>query len=747
MSTEMPDAMQKIFSYLSAKASDEELAMVRKAYEYASTAHAGQVRLSGEPYFSHPLAVAEALAELGFDAHAVTAGLLHDAVEDTKVTLEDVDADFGEQVADIVDGVTKISMMTFESKEEKQAENIRKMILAMSHDIRVPIVKLADRMHNMRTLDFQKPHRREPIARETMDIYAPLANRLGLHRIKLELENLSFKYLRPDLYAQITEWLDSNQVVERELISKIIAKLETILEENHLKGTVWGRIKHVFGIHKKMQEQNLSLEDMHDILAFRVIVSEKTDCYAMLGYVHAQWTPVPGRFKDYISMPKANGYQSLHTTVIGPEGERIEIQFRTEEMHRLAEHGVASHWLYKERKRAIDATATPHFEWVRDIVERQGQEADSKEFMHSLRLDLFKDEVFVFTPQGEVKELPEGATPLDFAFLIHSEVGCSCIGAKLNGKLVPLGTPLKNGDTVEIITGKKRHPSRDWLKLVKTSKARTRIQQYLRTEERTRTIALGRELLDKEIRKIGISVNRAEKEGLLQTIAHTLSLGSVQDLFVDLGYARHTPRWVVRRIQALLAPPEDPEALVTPLLTSHKKKKTPQTTEHAPANTEEKTKPQGSGGISLSGVDGVMYRLAKCCSPVPGDSIVGFIGRGGTGIVVHTANCPVVQDLEPDRLTSVQWDGQETMPFPARIHVIAYSVRGTLADIAIVLRDENVNISNVHGETLVDNRWEMEMLIEVNDVAHLYRTIDKLRHLQQVKEVFRSKADTEAELG
>lgn len=361
----LPLPMQNILSRLAANSTEAEQALVRKAYAYAAAAHAGQVRLSGEPYLSHPLAVAEVLAELGFDAHSVAAGLLHDTVEDTKVTLEEVDAEFGEQVADIVDGVTKISMMTFDSKEEQQAENIRKMILAMSHDIRVPIVKLADRVHNMRTLDFQKAHKRQRIAQETMDIYVPLANRLGLHRLKLELEGLSFKYIHPDVYAQISDWLESNQVVERQLIAKIIAKLEGILSSNQIEGTVWGRIKHIYSIYKKMTEQNLTLDDMHDILAFRVIVKDVRDCYAVLGLVHAQWKPVPGRFKDYISMPKANGYQSLHTTVIGPEGERIEIQIRTEEMHRLAEHGVASHWLYKERHHAVSAKDAPEFEWLR----------------------------------------------------------------------------------------------------------------------------------------------------------------------------------------------------------------------------------------------------------------------------------------------------------------------------------------------------------------------------------------------
>lgn len=733
--SQLPLPMQNILSRLAANSTEAEQALVRKAYAYAAAAHAGQVRLSGEPYLSHPLAVAEILAEIGFDAHAVTAGLLHDTVEDTKVTLEEVDAEFGEQVADIVDGVTKISLMTFDSKEEQQAENIRKMILAMSHDIRVPVVKLADRIHNMRTLEFQKPHKRQSIAKETMDIYAPLANRLGLHRIKLELEELSFKYLHPDVYAQISDWLETNQVVERQLISKIIARLEGILSKNDLKGTVWGRIKHIFSIYKKMTEQNLTLEDMHDILAFRVIVKDVRDCYAVLGLVHAEWKPVPGRFKDYISMPKANGYQSLHTTVIGPEGERIEIQIRTEEMHRMAEHGVASHWLYKERHHSVSIKDTPQFEWLREIVNRQSEEADSKEFMHSLRMDLFKDEVYVFTPAGEVKELPEGATPLDFAFLIHSEVGSQCVGAKVNGKLIPLSSPLKSGDVVEIITDKNRHPSRDWLKIVKTAKARNRIQQYLRTEERTAAVSLGREILEKEARKMGINLSRAEKDGHLVTLVNAMAAGSIDELMASVGYARYTPRKVVKRLQLIIAPPEATDVADGVDAGASRKSTKKKEKEAAPAVPPK-------GGITVRGMDDMLVRIARCCNPVPGDSIVGFVSRG-RGVIVHTATCPNILDMEPDRLVSVQWDGHETQPFPVRIHLFSRNEKGSLADIAIVLRDEDVNIETCLLQSQLDGRCETEMVVHVRDVAHLYHVIDRLRHLPTVLEVLRKTAEEE----
>ncbi len=721
--------IQTVLDKMNNYASTEELELVKKAYEYGVQSHEGQFRLSGEPYFSHPYAVASILADLSFDAYTVSAALLHDVVEDSKATVEDIGEMFSDQVADIVDGVTKISKMNFETREEAQAENIRKMILAMSRDIRVPIVKLADRLHNMRTLEFQKPHRKKPIAEETMDIYAPLANRLGLHRIKLELEDLSFKYIKPDVYSQITDWMKTNQVAERKLVSRIIDLLELILKENDIKGSVWGRIKHVYSIHKKMVEQNLILDDMHDILAFRVIVDEVKDCYAMLGLVHAKWKPVPGRFKDYISMPKANGYQSLHTTVFGPEGERIEIQIRTEEMHRLAEHGVASHWLYKERHRQISVQDAPQFEWLREIVNRQQDESDSKEFMNSLRMDLFNDEIYIFTPNGDVKELPDGATPLDFAFLVHTEVGSRCVGAKVNGKLVPLNTGLKSGDTVEIITDKNRRPSQDWLKIVKTAKARNRIQQYLRTEERNAAILLGKEMLDKEGRKVSINIARAEKEGFLDELIKHMNLQSASDLYASVGYAKNSPRTIVRRLQALIMP-ETAEDAVEPITTA----KLPEVAE------TKQDKSNASRFITVRGIDDVMVRYAHCCNPVPGDDIVGFVSRG-RGVVVHTSSCPNIVEMEPDRLISVQWDGHESMPYPARVHMLTKNEKGTLAMIAIVLRDEDVNLTSAVIETTLDGRCEMDLVIEVRDLAHLYLTMDKLRHLPAILEVVRGSAE------
>ncbi|MDR2075544.1 MAG: bifunctional (p)ppGpp synthetase/guanosine-3',5'-bis(diphosphate) 3'-pyrophosphohydrolase, partial [Desulfovibrio sp.] len=489
----------------------EDRELVRKAYVFAAAAHAGQTRLSGEPYLSHPLAVADTLADMRLDGSSVAAGLLHDTVEDTRATIEEIDESFGEDVADIVDGVTKISMLTFDSQEEQQAENIRKMILAMNEDMRVLFVKLADRLHNMRTLDFQSPEKQRSIARETMDIYAPLANRMGLHRQKLELEDLSFRYIQPDAYNHIAEWLETHKADDARYMDSVVAVLRKILEDNSVAARIKGRIKHIYSIYRKMNSLNVSLDEMHDIIAFRAVVADVKDCYAALGFVHAAWKPVPGRFKDYISMPKANMYQSLHTTVIGPRGERMEVQIRSEEMDRLAENGLASHWLYKEGNR-VKARDVREFTWLREMLDWQKMESTSHEFLRSLRFDLFKDEIYVFTPRGEVKELPENATPVDFAYQIHTAVGDRCAGGKINGKLMPLSTPLKSGDTVEIITDPHRHPSRDWLKFVKTAKARTRIQHFIRTEERARSISLGKEILEKQGRRAGVNFQKVLKE-------------------------------------------------------------------------------------------------------------------------------------------------------------------------------------------------------------------------------------------
>ncbi|MDL2207772.1 bifunctional (p)ppGpp synthetase/guanosine-3',5'-bis(diphosphate) 3'-pyrophosphohydrolase [Desulfovibrio sp. OttesenSCG-928-M16] len=704
------DILDKVAKYQT----PEDVELVRKAYVFAAAAHAGQVRLSGEPYLSHPIAVAYSLADMRLDGPSVAAGLLHDTVEDTKATIEDIDDSFGEDVADIVDGVTKISMLSFDSKEAQQAENIRKMILAMHEDMRVLFVKLADRLHNMRTLEFMKPEKQRRIAQETMDIYAPLANRLGLHRVKLELEDLSFRYIQPDAYSHITQWIARHKADDDQYIDSVISTLRAALEHNDVKATIRGRIKHIYSIYRKMNSLNVSLDEMHDIIAFRAIVADVKDCYAVLGLVHATWKPVPGRFKDYISMPKANMYQSLHTTVIGPRGERMEVQIRTDEMDRLAEHGMASHWLYKEGGR-IRSKDVKEFNWLREMLDWTKMESDSKEFLRSLRFDLFKDEIYVFTPRGAIKELPENATPVDFAYQIHTQVGDRCAGSKVNGKLVPLSTPLKSGDTVEIITLANRQPSRDWLKFVKTAKARTRIQHFIRTEERDRSIALGKEMLEKQGRRAGVNVQKAFKDGSLLSVAQELNFKSVDDLVSAVGYARITPRKV---LNALLPKPEEQ---------AKEEEKAPK----APLSTNK------ADSIVIKGVDGVLVRFAKCCNPVPGDAIIGYISRG-RGVAVHTAACPTVSQMEPERLLSVYWEGsEEGQAFQARIHIVCRNQRGALAKIASALEGAGVNIDSGVFRSHVDGSTEMEMVVEVADIIQLLQTIDRVQKVDLVLEASR----------
>lgn len=711
--------IQEILDKVNLNNPDANIKLIQRAYIYAATAHAGQMRLSGEPYLSHPLAVAYTLADMGFDEPTVAAGLLHDTVEDTKATIEEIDGNFGKEVADIVDGVTKISMIPFENKEEAQAENIRKMILAMSNDLRVIMVKLADRLHNMETLGFQKAHKQCGIAQETMEIYAPLANRLGLNILKTRLEDLSFKYLRPDIFNQIEHWLDTHQVVEKQIIDKVVKRLEDLIASNNIEGQVYGRIKHKYSIYKKMQSQSLTLDEMHDIMAFRVLVKDVKDCYAALGLVHSVWGPVFGRFKDYISQPKANGYQSLHTTVIGPEGERIEIQIRTEKMHRQAEHGVAAHWLYKEKGK-VNSKDLEQFSWLREIFERQHEETDSREFMRSLKMDLFKDEVYVYTPAGDVKELPEGATPLDFAYRIHTKVGQHCAGAKINGRLVPLGTELKNGDLVEIITDPSRNPNRDWLKLVKTARAKSRIQRYIRTEERIHAINLGRELLDKEGRKVNLNVGKAIKDGHLDIVSQELNFDSIDEMIASVGYAHTTPRKVLNRLYAVLHPEEICQSVP----------------ENLSSNDTVKEPPKKTEGVGISGVDGVLMRFAKCCNPVPGDPIIGYISRGA-GISVHRADCSNVPTMEPERLISVHWENGNSKPYEAGIFIIAKNTHGVLAKITEIFAGHQVNITQMKMDTQIDDKAKIKLTVEVGDTGQLYELIEKVRKVPTVLEVVR----------
>lgn len=710
------EILDKVTEYMP----DDDVGMIQKAYVFSAQAHAGQTRRSGEPYLQHPLEVANILAELKMDEAVISAGLLHDTVEDTKATIEELDAQFGEEVADIVDGVTKIGQMIFDTKEQAQAESFRKMILAMAENIRVLIVKLADRLHNMRTLEHMPQPKQKIISQETLDIYAPLANRLGLHRIKLELEDISLKYLKPDVYNQIYEGAMQKKTVSKAYVEMVTKHIEKMLKKSKINGRIRGRTKHIYSIYRKMVQQNLPLDQVYDLIAFRVMVDSVKDCYTMLGMVHAEWRPVPGRFKDYISMPKNNMYQSLHTTVIGPEGERIEIQLRTEEMHRFAEYGVAAHWLYKDGGK-IKSRDVGQFSWLRQILDWQKEESDSREFLRSLRIDLFKDEVYVFTPRGKVVELPEGATPVDFAYLIHTEVGDHCSGAKVNGKLVTLHTELKNGDTVEIITDSHRHPSRDWLKFVKTAKARTRVNRYIQIEERARSIALAKEMLEKEGRRMGINVKQAIKDGKFEALAEDFTYKSVDHFLSAIGYAKLTPKKVLRRFLSRERPKEihDPHVIEEPEDTA-----------------KEIARAQSKDSVSIKGVDGVLIRYAKCCNPLPGDPIVGYISRG-RGVTVHTADCPNIQNMEPERLLSVSWEGEEDKPYPAKIKIMCKNAPGMLGKISTLLADDGVNIDAGSFKSFEDGTTVMLFTVEVKDASSLYSTIEKVNNVKNVIEANR----------
>ncbi len=712
------EIVDKVKGYLP----NADVALIQKAYVFSAAAHSGQTRLSGAPYLSHPLEVADYLADMRLDEAAIAAGLLHDTVEDTIATIAELTTQFGGEVAEIVDGVTKISRIKFDSQEEAQAENFRKMILAMAEDIRVLIVKLSDRLHNMRTMDHMSAPKQQRISQETLEIYAPLANRLGLHRLKMELEDLSLKYIKPDVYAQLNDGLTNLKtagVEYKEYVDKVTGVIEGMLKKHRIKGRVSGRTKHLFSIHTKMVQESLPLEQVYDLIAFRIVVPGVKDCYACLGMVHAMWRPVHGRFKDYISMPKANMYQSLHTTVFGPDGERIEIQIRTEEMHRLAEYGVAAHWIYKEGAKVRDKDAN-QFAWLRQILDWQKQESDSREFMRSLRFELFKEEVYVFTPKGQVRELPEGATPVDFAYMIHTEVGDRCSGGKVNGRLVPLSTKLQNGDTVEIITDPHRNPSRDWLKFVKSAKARIRIQHYLRTEERDRSIALGREMLEKEGRKVGINVAKALKGDLFEKVAVEFSCKSVEELISMVGYARLTPRKVLNRLLPKEPEPVEPVGAVPDVKDAK----------------EEASRVAAAEGVRIQGVDNVLVRFARCCSPLPGDSILGYISRG-RGVTVHRADCLNVGGMEPERMISVSWDAHSDEPYQAKIRLRCKNVRGVLATISGLLAQEKVNIDSGTFHTNVEGKTELILTVEVRDAGHIYRTIEKLSKLDVVHEVIR----------
>lgn len=705
------DILDKTQSYLSAS----ELEMIEKAYIFSATVHQGQVRLSGEPYLTHPMEVAGILADIKMDAATIISGLLHDTVEDTLTTTEQLEQEFGKDVSFLVGGLTKLSRISFGSQEERQAENFRKMILAMSADIRILVVRLADRIHNMRTLQYQPPDRRIYIARETMDIYAPLANRLGINWMKMELEDLSFQYISPDAYNELAMRVHKTNESRNRYTEEVKNIIASELEKVSIKGYVEGRAKHLYGIFTKMHEQHINFDEVYDLIAFRIILDsdkEKT-CYEVLSIVHALWKPVPGRFKDYIAMPKANNYQSLHTAVIGPYGERVEIQIRTKIMHEWAERGIAAHWRYKEG-RSYKNNEENQIKKLREVLEIQQEIKNPKEFMSNLKLALFPEEVYVFTPNGDVKAFPKGATPIDFAYSIHTDVGNQCIGAKVNRNIVPLKYELHNGDRIEITTKAGHHPSKDWLKYVVTSRAISKIRNWINLEEKKSSLALGRDLLEKEFKRHNLKFGNYIKSEELKKIFTDYSITSLDDLISLVGYGQISSRQVLNYFLAEEAPKADET------ITEKARKK-------APASP--------SLGISLTGIDDVMVKFGKCCNPIPGDEISGYISRG-RGITVHTQKCPHIKRMDAERIVDVNWNMQGKQAYPVNIRVVCTDRKGVLTEVSSIISSFDINISYAQIET-TDMIATCNFVIDVNDLTQLNKIFSAIRQLKVVKSIER----------
>ncbi len=693
--------------------------LINKAYVYAARKHEGQMRKSGDAYFTHPVSVADIIADMRLDASSVCAALLHDVVEDCDAEVDDIETVFGDEVAFLVDGVTKLGKVNFASREDRQAESFRKMLVAMARDIRVLLVKLADRLDNMRTLDHMVPSSQERIARETLEIYAPLAGRLGIQWLKAELEDLSFKYLEPEAHEVLEAQVEAVAKNTDSYMTEVTSKLQKMLVTRGFSVQVSGRRKHLYSLHRKMKASGIGFEQVHDFVAFRVITESVADCYATLGVIHSEWTPVPGRFKDYVALPKSNMYQSLHTTVIGPGNRRVEIQIRTHEMHRTAEYGIAAHWQYKEHTGGIDPKDAARFVWLRQLMEFQKEVVDPEEFYESVKVDLFPDDVYVFTPKGDVKTFPRGATPVDFAYAVHSEVGHRCSGARVNGAIVPLRHKLQNGDVVEIITSKNHHPSKDWLEFVVTSRARSRIRTYLRAEERKHAVKLGKDLLDKELRKGGLSLSRFLKSKRAAEVFSRFRVGTEDELFARIGIGK-------------LALPSVIEAIV-PQEGSERESLRPGFIERA---VQRVAGPPDADGIRIQGMDNMLVRFAHCCNPVPGDPVTGWITRG-RGVSVHRRGCPRVLELDPERRVQVSWADDVEVDLPVSLRVMTDDRAGILASVSSVFSANGVSISEASCLSK-DGRAENMFHFRVGDIDRLreiMRGVAKLKGVLDVERV------------
>jgi GTP pyrophosphokinase len=695
---------------------DPGVDVVERAYVYSARVHAGQVRLSGEPYLMHPLEVANILADMKLDPVSVAAGLLHDVLEDTQADPEELRELFGPEVQSIVSGVTKLSLLPTSSSQERQAENIRKMFLAMADDIRVILIKLADRLHNMRTLRFHSPEKRKAIAQETMDIYAPIAARLGIYWIKNELEENSFKYLNPEEYTHLELLVAKSKTEREQYIGSVRETIRQKLAEANLKGEILGRSKNFYSIYSKMKSQNLTFEQIYDLIAFRIILDTVSQCYEALGLIHSMWKPIDYKFKDYIGRPKPNMYQSLHTTVIGPVGERIEIQIRTWEMDRVAKSGIAAHWSYKEGRR-IDENISNKFAWIQDLVENQDNFRDPGEFLENVRIDLFPDEVYVFTPKGDIRALPKGSTPVDFAYLIHTEIGHKCVGAKINGQMVSLPYQLQTGDIVDIVTAKNHTPSKDWLKFVKTIKARSKIRQWIKTQERERSISLGREMLDKAFRKERLSFVNLSKSDKMNEVVESLGLKTLEDLIANVGYGKTTPLQVLRPFIAKPETQADRESILEKLMSRVRKKKP-------------------RAGVLVRGVEDILIKFGKCCQPVPGDPIIGYITQG-YGVTVHRASCVNALRSSPDRQIEVEWNTESAETYPVKIEVVSQDRMGLLADLVGNISKLGANILHASSDTQDNQMVESHFTINVEDTEHLDRILSAVRRVKHVQDAKR----------
>ena len=709
-----------------------DVKLIRRAYEFAKGKHGDQLRKSGEPYIIHPVQVAYTLATLGLDASTICAALLHDVIEDTDVTLQDLANEFSEEIAAMVDGVTKLGQLNYTSKEEEQVENYRKMFLAMGKDIRVILIKLSDRLHNMRTLKFLSRDRQIANARETMDLYAPLANRLGMYTLKWELEDLSFKYLYPEEFRELVEGIDKKREERLKFIDQIMEEIRQELKKQKIEAEITGRAKHLYSIYRKMQRDNKSLDQIYDLFALRIIVNSVKDCYAALGVVHELYNPMPGRFKDYISVPKPNMYQSLHTTLIGPKGTPFEVQIRTWDMHRIAEYGIAAHWAYKEAsflggKKANVQVTEDKLSWLRETLEWQKDMQDPQEFLNTLKTELFEDEVYVFTPKGKIQVLPRGATPIDFAYSIHEEIGNHMTGCKINSKMMPIVTTLKNGDIVEIITSEKsKGPSRDWLKFIKSTTAKSRIQQWFKKNERAENITKGKDIIEKEIKKIGMSHSDLLKTEYINAAIDRYKFNSLDDMYASVGFGAITANKIVSK-------------MLEEYRKTHKEDNLDQKIEELSKEKKNKTK-ASSAGVVVKGIDNCLVKLSKCCNPVPGDDIIGYITKG-RGVSVHRKDCSNVNELlsEGNRIIDVEWYTDEPSSYNVDIAVFANDRDGLLADMIQMISQEKAPIMAVSSKVTKERIVITDLTVEVKDVAQLNNVLKSLRKVDSVYEVRRKK--------